>query len=237
MTTLDDVLQHRHRGPWRRLESIAQGLTAYTRRHGGSFFSPVLGGGTRLMLALNHRISDDIDLFVDSPGWLPYVSPRLNDTHGTEPISYTEDADHVKWRFPFGEIDFIVRTNLLDPKDLWNPTAPETKFPLEPPLEVLAKKLFYRGWALTPRDLFDWHAIETAAVISDANRASLAGLLSTKTDEIEVALNRMREKKVVRQSWEKIKAPIIPEMNGILDWAHEQILCYRRIVDGGQRRD
>lgn len=148
--TRDMLLQHRATGPWRDLESIAQNLTADAKKHGGSFFTPRLGGGTRLMLALNHRISDDIDLFVDSPAWLAYLTPRTSDAFEDKLTDYIEDADHVKWRFAFGEIDFIVRTSLLKSDDLWNPPAIETTFELEPPLEVLAKKLFYRGWALTP---------------------------------------------------------------------------------------
>lgn len=36
------------------------------------------GGGTVLMLRINHRHSKDIDLFVSDPQFLPYVSPRLS---------------------------------------------------------------------------------------------------------------------------------------------------------------
>lgn len=53
------IEQHRSAGPWRELEAIAQELTADARANGGSFINPILGGGTRLMLALEHRISDD----------------------------------------------------------------------------------------------------------------------------------------------------------------------------------
>ena len=91
------------------------------------------------MLALNHRISDDVDLFVDSPGWLPYVSPRLNDLFENELSGYNEDNAHVKLRFAEGEIDFVVAAPLLpDTPDIWNPSAPETRFPLEPqhPLRI-----------------------------------------------------------------------------------------------------
>ncbi len=59
----EDILRHRVSGPWIQLESRAQLLVEDARRHGGDSFQPVLGGGTRLMLALNHRISDDVDLF------------------------------------------------------------------------------------------------------------------------------------------------------------------------------
>lgn len=106
-TTREDILLHRASGPWRRLESRAQALVEDARRHGGDSFQPVLGGGTRLMLALNHRISDDVDLFVDSPGWLPYVSPRLNDIFEDELLGYNEDNAHVKLRFAEGELPWL----------------------------------------------------------------------------------------------------------------------------------
>lgn len=59
-TSREDILLHRSSGPWRRLESHARLLVENARLHGGNSFQPVLGGGTRLMLALNHRISDDV---------------------------------------------------------------------------------------------------------------------------------------------------------------------------------
>jgi hypothetical protein len=37
-----------------------------------------MGGGTVLMLRFGHRVSRDIDLFLD-PQWLGVFSPRLND--------------------------------------------------------------------------------------------------------------------------------------------------------------
>ncbi|AMG37659.1 nucleotidyl transferase AbiEii/AbiGii toxin family protein [Achromobacter xylosoxidans] len=135
----EDIQRHRSAGPWKVLETRAQLLVADARRHGGDSFQPLLGGGTRLMLALNHRLSDDIDLFVDSPAWLPYVSPRLNDMFESELAGYNEDNAHVKLRFAEGEIDFVVAAPLLPGSaTTWNPTAPETSFPMEPPAEVPA---------------------------------------------------------------------------------------------------
>jgi len=52
--SLKDIQQHRASGPWKILETRAQLLVEDARRHGGDSFRPVLGGGTRLMLALNH---------------------------------------------------------------------------------------------------------------------------------------------------------------------------------------
>jgi hypothetical protein len=140
------------RGPWRQLEAAALKVVDMAERAGGRQMSPVLGGGTRLMLALRHRLSDDIDLFIRDPQWIAYITPRLNDEVGALAQSYDEASDFLKLRHPAGEIDFIVRMSLLgEPPQRSELCA----FMLEPVAEVLAKKLFYRGWALTPRDLYD----------------------------------------------------------------------------------
>lgn len=39
----------------------------------------VLGGGTALMLHANHRLSKDIDAFIDDPQYLGIMSPRVTE--------------------------------------------------------------------------------------------------------------------------------------------------------------
>jgi Nucleotidyl transferase AbiEii toxin, Type IV TA system len=39
----------------------------------------ILGGGTALMLHANHRLSMDIDAFIDDPQYLSVLSPDLTD--------------------------------------------------------------------------------------------------------------------------------------------------------------
>lgn len=59
-----DVQAHKKNGSWRTLEKRAVAMVADAARHAGMAFEPRLGGGTRLMLSLDHRISDDINLFI-----------------------------------------------------------------------------------------------------------------------------------------------------------------------------
>ncbi len=65
------------------------------------------------MLALNHRISNDIDLFIRDPQWIGYLSPRLNANVEGLTCAYEETAVSLKLRFTEGEIDFIVAAPLL----------------------------------------------------------------------------------------------------------------------------
>ncbi len=223
-TSREDILLHRSSGPWRRLESHARLLVENARLHGGNSFQPVLGGGTRLMLALNHRISDDVDLFVDSPGWLPYVSPRLNDMFENELAGYNEDNAHVKLRFAEGEIDFVVAAPLLPQvSGMWNPPAPETRFPLEPPAEVLAKKLFFRGWALTARDLFDWAILHAEAPAGAIPENALASLLKAKLDGLEAALTHMAQRPSQRVAWDRIRTDRLPDLDTTVAWGKAKI--------------
>ena len=59
-----DVADWCQQGSWRRLAAFAHTLVLDAEAQAGTRMSPLLGGGTRLMLALQHRISHDIDLFI-----------------------------------------------------------------------------------------------------------------------------------------------------------------------------
>lgn len=65
-------------GPWRNLfrraMQLMDHLESVTENPQWTF-----GGGTVLMLRLNHRHSKDIDLFVPDPQYLGYVNPRISD--------------------------------------------------------------------------------------------------------------------------------------------------------------
>lgn len=125
-------------GSWKHLEERAAGIVSEAEASAGSGRMSPLLGGTRLMLALAHRISRDIDLFIRDPQWIGLMSPRLNDKIGDLVQGYEEDATFLKLKFSEGEIDFIVRMSLtgLPPE-----SSEKSLFLLEPVEEVLAKKL------------------------------------------------------------------------------------------------
>lgn len=77
-TSKADVVQHAETGAWRSLVEVALKIVTDAERAAGVSMHPLLGGGTRLMLSLHHRISDDIDLFIRDPQWIGYLTPRLN---------------------------------------------------------------------------------------------------------------------------------------------------------------
>lgn len=115
------------------------------------------GGGTALMLQIGHRESFDIDIFIDDPQVLPYLNPQ---TQGfaldMDPDAYSSDGTHaLKIVFKdIGEIDFIVASPLT-PEPVRETEVRGQKVCLETPAEIVAKKIFYRGALMQPRDMFD----------------------------------------------------------------------------------
>jgi hypothetical protein len=113
-----------------------------------------LGGGTVLMFYYGHRKSKDIDIFVPDPQFLGYVNPRLGGRGEDVTTEYKDGTEFVKLFLPEGEIDFVASTTLTE-----NPFEEHAvlgrNILLETPIEIVAKKLWYRGDRATPRDLLD----------------------------------------------------------------------------------
>ncbi len=145
---------------WSSLFATA-GLLIDQARQASYPFDWTFGGGTALMLQIDHRESHDIDLFLDDPQVVPYLHPG---TQGyaldRDPDGYDTDGSHVlKLTFAdVGEIDFICCASITD-----QPAKPSIvegrEVLLETPAEIIAKKVHYRGARLQPRDMFDLAAV------------------------------------------------------------------------------
>ena len=219
--TREEIRRFREQGSWRNLLALAQEMTADAQRHsGGVQLNAQLGGGTRLMLALDHRISNDIDLFIRDPQWIGFLTPRLNDRFESQLQGYEEDATWLKLRHPEGEIDFIVGMSLLGLPVESDATVP---FPLEPVEEVIAKKLFYRGWELTPRDLFDWKAVCDDPRYSRVPSLKRDLLGEDKRSAIKAALQNNSKSQTATARWNAIQAAEKPPMQDAIAWAMEQL--------------
>jgi hypothetical protein len=58
----------------------------------------VLGGGTALMLHANHRLSRDIDAFINDPQYLALLSPESTDVWNC--ADWDKAAHYLKLRYP-----------------------------------------------------------------------------------------------------------------------------------------
>jgi hypothetical protein len=115
------------------------------------------GGGTAMMLQIDHRESRDVDIFLPDAQQLPFLNPQ---THEFEfeisPTGYDADGTRsLKLVFgTIGEIDFIVAPTLTSSPTVLG-TVDGESIVLETVPEIIVKKIFHRGASLTARDFFD----------------------------------------------------------------------------------
>ena len=112
-----------------------------------------IGGGTVLAHYYNHRLSKDIDIFIDDMQLLNSLSPRFNDISESAD-DYDEMANYISLAFPEGKVDFIVGSQLTDFKSQKQLFLGHEVY-LEDAVEIVAKKMYYRGSAAMARDIFD----------------------------------------------------------------------------------
>jgi hypothetical protein len=148
-----------------------------------------LGGGTALMLALDHRDSYDIDIFLDDPQVLGFLNPETQDFRFDLGLPVHRPAGEQAVRFAFdgiGEIDFIVAFPVLA-----TPSESRTllghRVTIDTAFEVIAKKVFYRGTHLQPRDLFD-----IAATAEALGSDRVVEALSNNPDAAAAAARKVR---------------------------------------------
>jgi Nucleotidyl transferase AbiEii toxin, Type IV TA system len=120
------------------------------------------GGGTSLAIDLGHRISYDIDAFMDSAKLIHALAPNRNEV--TRSICWNDATGRPDYQWPghylklfvagVGEIDFLSSVLLTDnavvPFEFGGRTISR-----ERPAEVMAKKLHHRGSTFKARDVFD----------------------------------------------------------------------------------
>lgn len=136
------------------------------------------GGGTILKEYFGHRLSKDIDIFIDDVQYLSALSSRCND-EATEALDYVETGRYISLTFPEGKIDFIASPPLtpfahkeaifLGQHILW-----------EHPIEIVAKKMFFRGEYAIPRDIFD-----LVVVYHSQYKEQLIQVLCDMSDKLE----------------------------------------------------
>lgn len=228
IVSTDEVNRQIVEGSWRTLEQRAAQINKQAEKVANSQLNPALGGGTRLMLALKHRLSDDVDIFIQSPQWINYLTPRLNDAIEEHVSDYHEGATSLKLHLPEGEIDYIVSAPLLG---LPNERSELSHFDLEPIPEVLAKKLFYRGHAITARDLFDWRQIEMKVPPAELQVEKLVMVLGDKLNSIEKALNALStvDEFVKSIAWESIRTPYPLDFDESIAWGLNRIEQLKRL--------
>jgi len=144
------------RANWAQLFRIAYDLIRQANLKQIVIDNWTLGGGTAMMLQIDHRESHDIDIFLNDPRQLPFLDPQKQDFEfEIRPDGYVGDGIRsLKLVFSIGEIDFIVAGALT--------SSPTTQCEIEGEIvqletipEIVTKKVFYRGSNVMPRDVLD----------------------------------------------------------------------------------
>jgi hypothetical protein len=137
------------------------------------------------MIFADHRLSRDIDAFIDDPQYLALLSPETTDVWKCS--AWDRAAHYLKLKYPEGEVDFIVTAAIssLPPVEkqinltgIRKESKPTIR--LDPPAEIALKKLHYRATMLKPRDVFDISV--TDAIDGDALIANLHEVADKKDD-------------------------------------------------------
>jgi hypothetical protein len=180
-------------GVWRGLFRQVMALLRDVERQTGTRPFWTFGGGTVLMLRYQHRRSKDIDIFFRDPRALGFVTPRLSST-----AENVETANNVKLVCAEGEIDFVAAPNLTQPGyEVWR--IEEQSINVETSAEIIAKKMWHRGDAVTARDLFDLalvierepRALRAAAKFVVRHRESFLAQLQSRQKILNMQFNEI----------------------------------------------
>jgi predicted nucleotidyltransferase component of viral defense system len=156
------------------------------------------GGGTVLMRRHRHRFSKDIDIFINDPQFLGYLTPRLSPTAESLTTKYIEEHNYVKLVFPEGEIDFVAAPPLTT-KPAHAETLFEHRVLVETSAEILAKKVWHRGFEFTARDIFD------LSMVAEREPQALNEISSILRDRRTVILERIvRYDSILRETFAEL---------------------------------
>jgi len=172
------VIAQQNQPDWSRLFRVARDLIRQVNSKRLIIDQWTFGGGTAMMLQIDHRESRDVDIFLPDPQLLPFLDPKVRDfKFEIVPSDYKGDgARFLKLAFDgIGQIDFIVDTPKTAVPTIQHVIQGE-KTLLETIPEIITKKIVNRGSSLQPRDIFD-----IAAAGEQYSDALVAALRSYKT--------------------------------------------------------
>jgi hypothetical protein len=166
---------------WARLSRIAFALIRQVNSGQQSIIDHwTFGGGTAMMLQIDHRESRDVDIFLSDPQLLPFLDPQKHDFQfEIQPAGYEGDGTRfLKLAFDgIGQIDFIVGHAMTSSPTKQAIVESETVL-LETIPEIITKKIYHRGASIKARDIFD------IAAAGEQHADSIIAELQSYRDEV-----------------------------------------------------
>jgi hypothetical protein len=173
---------------WTELLAAAFEIIDYVNKDYALLTDWTFGGGTAMMIQIDHRESHDIDLFLDDVQLLPYVEAAVAEMQFSlgEPIYNGDGTGHIKVAFDgIGEIDFIVTAHMTEqPSSTHELMGRDVELETIP--EIIAKKVRFRGSYIQPRDVFD-----IAAACEAGYRTEITAALAEIPDHVATTLDTL----------------------------------------------
>jgi hypothetical protein len=205
---------------WLRLFRIARSLIQQVNSNRLIIDHWTLGGGTAMMLQIDHRESRDVDIFLTDPQLLPFLDPQKHDFQfETQPDGCSGDGIRsLKIAFAgIGEIDFIVAGAMTTSPTIQT-DVDGLPVLLETIPEIITRKVYYRNANITPRDIFDIAAageeyadslIKELRLYRDSATRALTAIETLNPDFVNNVIGdlviRERYKEVAQKAIEKSK--------------------------------
>jgi hypothetical protein len=165
-----------------------------------------LGGGTALALRVNHRVSYDIDIFLEEAPALHALSPNRNRAARAITDRWQEPGNYLRLELEAGAIDFILAGRLTS-LPTWPYRLEGRAIQVEEPAEIMAKKLKYRGSRLLSRDIFDLLAV------SRFDRSQIRTAVQASPDGARRAADRIQ--RMARRYRDSIREEVNPTATGV----------------------
>ncbi len=132
-----------------------------------------IGGGTMLALVyFQHRMSYDVDIFVQDPQYFSYLSPKwFIDNQADFAPEYLDQANHIQLTTSGVKVDILLAPNRTGDKPVIQNVA-GVSARVDSIGEITAKKIHYRGVHCRGRDIFDI-AVSVSrypAILAELNR-------------------------------------------------------------------
>lgn len=106
------------------------------------------------MIWMRHRLSRDIDAFIDDPQYLGFLNPTLAGEDLWRCQACDRQANYLKLYYPEGEIDFIASPAITTLPNFEREIDGHV-VALQAPVEIAVSKMLHRPRRLKARDIFD----------------------------------------------------------------------------------
>ncbi|WP_130228674.1 MULTISPECIES: hypothetical protein [unclassified Bradyrhizobium] len=171
-----------------------------------------------------HRLSKDIDAFIDDPQYIALMSPRLGGEEVWACEVYDEAAHYLKLIYSEGEIDFIVAGSVtelpVESKTIEVRPGTSHTIKVEHPVEIALKKLNYRGSMLKIRDVLDIVVVDS--LFPDLLRDNLhyvahlkAGISGRLSGILEEFLRQQLDELAIADEWRPLASTCLQRMKEI----------------------